>query len=154
MFTKKVFVLSFLALSLLAFGACSDDKDLDTEGPKVTLISPTNDQKFSRGSAILMEFVLEDESGINQYTVDIHWAGDGHGHGSGGAEEGHGKTPDNAYAFKEVYKDASGKVKVEVSLETTAIPADAALGEYHFGVLATDMVGNITQRYADIEIVE
>lgn len=157
MFTKKVLTLSILALSLLSFATCSsDDKDLDTEGPTITLVTPTNEQKYSRGKTIAVEFVLEDPSGIKEYTIDIHSAA-GHSHGSAAkslAMHNEEDENDKPWTFKEIYKDAAGKIKVEVNIETIEIAADATLGEYHFGVLATDLVGNQSIKYIDIEIVE
>jgi hypothetical protein len=55
--------------------------------------------------------------------------------------------PQNEDAFKE------GATHVRVFTQPV-IPADAQEGEYHLGVIATDMLGNESQLYIDIVIKE
>lgn len=153
MLIKKFLSATLVTLFIVGFTACSDDKDVsDTEGPKISLDEPSNGESFKRGKDIHIEFDLEDESGINNYKVDVHW-GEGHSHKSSTLEQG--TTPqDIPWSYQKVYDDKKGQVKAHVHIHSEEIPENAKIGEYHFGILATDLIGNESRKYISIQIVE
>ncbi|MDR2802130.1 MAG: DUF4625 domain-containing protein, partial [Prevotellaceae bacterium] len=78
---KKFFQLAAILLVGLAFSNCNNDENIETNGPEIILEEPEEEQPFTAGSAhgVHMEFDLADESGLNQYKIDIHYGG-GHTH--------------------------------------------------------------------------
>lgn len=153
MLIKKKLLAALIMLSFVAFSACSDDKDpSDTTGPTITLESPNKGDTFHRGKDIHIEFDLEDEDGINNYKVDIHW-GEGHDHRSS-AMNRTSASQDVAWSYQKVYDDKKGQKNAHVHIHTNEIPDNAKLGEYHFGILATDISGNESRKYISIQIVE
>lgn len=156
MLIKRILFTVFLALGFVAFSSCSDDKDeSDTTGPVITLTDPNDGDSFARGEDIHITFDLEDESGLNNYKIDIHW-GEGHTHKS--AVVAHSEPiKEKAWNYLKVYNDdteVKGKKKAHVHIHTDEIPEDAKLGEYHFGVFASDLKGNESKKYITMKIVE
>ncbi|MDR0692769.1 MAG: DUF4625 domain-containing protein [Prevotellaceae bacterium] len=156
MMKTKIFL--YVAIFALAAAACNDDKD--TTGPKITLLQPENEAAFARGGELLIEFRLDDPSGINAYKIDIHYAGEGHEHAHSQAlsitpahEDGEEEEHEEPWEFLEAYTDQKGKTSAHVE-KTLTIPDDIHGGEYHLGILATDTEGNESQVYIDIDIEE
>jgi hypothetical protein len=158
MHTKTFLSLAIFALTL---AACSDDKD--TTGPEITLKQPQNEAAFARGESIPIEFDLADPSGIKEYKIDIHYAGDEHTHDAHShalsiklaAEEAENPWEYEYIQDGQNYDDyKAGETFISVTHTTTTIPATAQEGEYHLGVLATDLEGNESQVYIDIDIKE
>lgn len=149
MITKKILFASLLLLSSISFFSCGDDNDNDTTGPAITLNKPTDESSFSRGDVIALEFDLEDESGINQYKVDIHWGGDHTHKGTKAESEEHIQ-----WSYQQVYSDKKGEKKAHIHINTELIPENAEGGHYHLGIIATDLAGNESKKYIEIEIEE
>lgn len=150
--TKKLFLAALFMATPLFFFSCSDDDDAkDTTGPTITLNKPTDDEAFHLGENIEIDFSLADESGINNYKVDIHWAGDGHVHTSSvtiKVDEAEGTE----WAYQKVYEDKKGQKTAHLIITTDEIPTGTKGGHYHLGILATDLAGNETRKYIEIEI--
>ena len=145
----------YAAIFALAAAACSDDKD--TTGPEITLLQPENEAAFARGGELLIVFDLADPSGVNEYKIDIHYAGEGHEHAHSQSlgitpthEEGEEEEP---WEHLETYTDQNGKTSARVT-KTLTVPGNAQEGEYHLGIQATDLAGNESQVYIDIDIEE
>jgi hypothetical protein len=150
----------YVAIFALAAAACSDDKD--TTGPEITLLQPENEAAFARGDELLIEFELSDPSGINACKIDIHYAGDGHTHSQSlgitptheeGEEEEPWEHQELCTIDIDTNTDLKGKTSARVT-KTLTIPDHAQEGEYHLGILATDLEGNDSQVYIDIDIEE
>ena len=146
----------YVAIFALAAAACSDDKD--TTGPEITLLQPANEDAFARGDEISIEFDLADPSGINEYKIDIHYAGEGHEHAHSqalGVTPTHedGGEEEEPWKFQETYTDQKGKTFAHVEL-TVPVPDNIHGGEYHLGILATDAESNESEAYIDIDIEE
>lgn len=148
MYKKFIYFIS-LSLSLSTFTACNDDDNKDTTGPVINLTDPANEATFKRGEDIHIEGELSDESGINNYKVDIHSA-EGHDHNTLKSTT----AKDIAWTFQKVYEDARGKKNAHIHLHTDIIPENAKTGEYHLGLLVTDVEGNESIKYIEIIITE
>jgi hypothetical protein len=148
---KTKFFLYTAIFAFAATAACSDDKD--TTGPEIRLISPENEAIFTRGDELPIVFELADPSGINEYKIDIHYAGEGHAHSHSLSATLTDEEEEELWVFLETYTSQKGKTSALVTL-TPIIPANAHGGEYHLGILATDMAGNESQAYIDIDIEE
>lgn len=146
--TKNLFFITLLVITSLSFYSCGDDdKTTDTAGPTITLNSPNNDAAFHIGDKVDIKFKLEDESGINNYKVDIHW-GEDHEHKSASVKA----VEEVAWTYTKNFDDKKGQKSAEISISTEAIPANVKGGHYHLGILATDLVGNESRKYIEIEI--
>ena len=150
----------YVAIFALAAAACSDDKD--TTGPEITLLQPENEAAFARGDELLIEFRLDDPSGINEYKIDIHYAGEEHAHAHAHSqalsatpthEDGEEEEHEETWESLETYTDKKGKTSAHVE-KTLTVPDDIHGGEYHLGIQATDLEGNESQVYIDIVIEE
>jgi uncharacterized membrane protein len=143
----KIFL--YVAIFALAAAACSDDKD--TTGPEIELLQPENEAAFTRGDAISIVFELSDPSGINEYKIDIHYAGEEHAHSHALAATLTDEENEVTWTYEQPYTDQKGKTSARVE-KTVNIPDNAHEGEYHLGILATDTEGNESQVYIDIDI--
>lgn len=146
---RKLFISGLTTIFALGFSACGSDDSKDVTGPNISLTKPINDETFTRGEAVRIEFDLADESGINNYKVDIHWS-EGHEHTNTKST----LIEDDNWSFQKVYDDQKGKTKAQVIVYTDQIAANAKSGDYHLGIHATDMLGNESQKYIAIEVAE
>jgi hypothetical protein len=135
-------------LAGMAFGAvaCSND-DKDTTGPVITLAEPEDGETFTAGSksGVHIEFDLADESGLNTFKVDIH-SGEGHSH------ESQAKAAASDWSFQKTYDEAKGLKSHKVHVHSDSIWANATIGDYHFGVSATDVHGNESAIWRTIKV--
>ncbi|MDR3235190.1 MAG: DUF4625 domain-containing protein [Prevotellaceae bacterium] len=140
---KRIMYYASVALLSFTVAACSEEEAKDTSGPVVTLGEPEKGEEFTAGSAggVHMEFDLADESGIGQYSIDIHSAADGHSHSSVVHTSANTGV---AWGYQKVYDDATGLKNHHVHVHSDSIPANALLGDYHLAVRATDIHGNET----------
>lgn len=142
---KKISLL--LVSGLLIFSACKKDKKeetavKDTQKPVITLEKPKDKDHFHPGDKIHAEGTITDNENLSQFKIDIHYAGDGHGHGKRGEEV--------EWEYEKVYT-ISGKS--HTFHEDIIIPENAKHGEYHFIVSALDATGNAAEPIdIDIEI--
>ncbi|KAB1065661.1 DUF4625 domain-containing protein [Salibacter halophilus] len=134
---KKV-SLFMMAISL-AFVSCNKDDDddnnqnTDTIKPVVTVMSPSGHSEFAPGDTIHFEGEAVDDKALSEMKVDIHWAGDGHGHG--GKRASVAEKWDEEFIF-----ELSGR-EYHVH-EHLTIPANADTGMHHLIVTALDKAGN------------
>lgn len=149
---RLLFAASLAILTLLSY-SCGDDKDTtDTTGPKITLKSPSNDDAFHIGDRIDISFDMEDESGINNYKIDIHW-GEDHEHKSASSGTRISELPETkVWSYQKVFDDKKGQKNAEILISTDQIPDNTKGGHYHLGILATDLSGNETRKYIEITI--
>ncbi|MDR0582161.1 MAG: DUF4625 domain-containing protein [Prevotellaceae bacterium] len=149
---KKIFLLAIILLMGLAFSNCKHD---ETDGPVITLEEPEEGQPFTAGSkhGVHMEFDLEDESGLNQYKIDIHYGGD-HTHSLSLQAQPLSELSRAQWSYQKTYDDAKGLKNHHVHVHSDSIPENATLGEYHLGIAATDVHGNETTVYQKFEIVD
>ena len=149
---KKIFLLAIILLVGLAFSNCKHD---ETNGPVITLEEPEEGQPFTAGSkhGVHMEFDLEDESGLNQYKIDIHYGG-GHTHSQSLQTQSLPEQSRADWSFQKTYDDAKGLIKHQVHVHSDSIHLNATLGEYHLGIAATDVHGNETTVYRTFNIVD
>ena len=153
--TKKLlFAVLFVTTPLFFFSCGDDEESTDTTGPTLTLNKPTDDEVFHIGETIDIDFNLEDESGINNYKVDIHW-GEDHEHKSAAiANSTKADVVEVAWTYSKVFDDKKGQKSAHISISTDAIPDNTKSGHYHLGILATDLAGNETRKYIEIVIGE
>jgi hypothetical protein len=145
---------SFLYAAICAVvlsAACSVNDD--TIGPEITLLQPANEAAFTRGDRVTIEFDLADPSGINVCKVDIHYAGGEHAHTHALRAASVEEETEEPWNYQEIYTGLNGQPSAHVTL-TATVPGNAQEGEYHLGILATDVLGNESQVYIDIDIEE
>lgn len=127
---KKI-VTSALMLSLcmsLVFVACKKE---DEEKPVIKVSSPTTGKHYHHNDEIHFKAVIEDNEELKEYKIDIHYAGDGHSHKSGGD---HVK-----WEFEDIVSISGEKAEIDRMIK---VPDNAEEGKYHFIVEATDAAGN------------
>ncbi|MDR0546773.1 MAG: DUF4625 domain-containing protein [Dysgonamonadaceae bacterium] len=141
----------FFVLFLFVTTSCDSDNEKDTSGPTITLIEPEKGEEYKAGDAdgVHIEFDLADESGIEQYKIDIH---DGSGHSHSSTLKADAATI--AWSYQKVYDDAKGLKNHHVHIHSEAIPEAAKLGDYHLMIYATDVLGNESFVYTTIKIVD
>ncbi|MDR0565560.1 MAG: DUF4625 domain-containing protein [Prevotellaceae bacterium] len=132
--------------------ACSND-DKDTTGPVITVDEPVNGDTAHAGEAhgLHIEFDLKDESELNTYKIDIH-SGAGHSHSTSLL-----KAVANDWSYQKMVKMDTveqGLKNHRVHVHSDSIPANATLGEYHLGILATDVHGNESSQYITFYLAE
>jgi hypothetical protein len=145
---------SFLNAAIFAVvlsAACSSDDD--TTGPEIKLLQPVNEAAFMRGDRVTIEFDLADPSGINAYKIDIHYAAGDHAHTHALRAAAAEEDSEEPWSYQASYDDRKGQPSAHVTL-TAVVPNNAQEGEYHLGILATDVLGNESQVYINIDIEE
>jgi hypothetical protein len=154
---KTKFFLYTAIFAFAATAACSDDKD--TTGPEIRLISPENEDVFTRGDELPIVFELADPSGINEYKIDIHYSGGEHAHSHSLSATLTDEEEEEPWEYEYIQDGQAydgykkGETFAHVTL-TPTVPPNAQGGEYHLGILATDMAGNESKVYIDIDIEE
>ncbi|HEY4539813.1 MAG TPA: DUF4625 domain-containing protein [Faecalibacter sp.] len=146
---KKLFKTTlFAASSLFLLTACSDDDAvLDTTKPTITLAKPSDHQAFEFGDVIELQAILNDDTELGSYKIDIHSAGDGHQHRSAQASTAEG------WSYSDI-ADISGK-KEHLLNKSIPIPTgEYAEGHYHLGLIVVDKAGNESQTFIEIVIGE
>ena len=81
---KKLISALFISMAFIACDKDDDDNDTvapDTTPPIVMLTEPHDDESISKGDELHIEGEVTDDRGLAQMKIDIHYAGDGHGHG-------------------------------------------------------------------------
>ncbi|MDR1405795.1 MAG: DUF4625 domain-containing protein [Prevotellaceae bacterium] len=150
---KKIFQLTVAVLAGCALAGCSHDETTETTGPVITLHEPEENQPFTAGNAhgVHLEFDLADESGLNQYKIDIHY-GEGHTHSQALQAQPQAARAD--WSYQKTYEDAKGLKNHHVHVHSDSIPENASLGAYHLGIWATDIHGNESVVYRTFTVVD
>lgn len=140
---KKISLI--LISGLLVFSACKKDKKeetdvKDTQKPVITLEKPKDKDHFHPGDKIHADGTITDNVNLSEFKIDIHYAGDGHGHGKRGEEV--------EWEYVKVFPISGKSHKFH---EHITIPENAKHGEYHFIVYALDAAGNAAD-FVEVEI--
>lgn len=138
---KNIHLILILLIGIFLTSCSNDDDNADTTPPTITIIEPHEDEIFDAGTTMHAEITFSDNVELASYKIDIHHAGDGHGHGGRNIMEEWDYEVEGAL-FGEDYTLHS----------EIAIPEDAEEGEYHFGVFALDTSGNETVVWSEIII--
>jgi hypothetical protein len=144
---------SFLYAAMLAALAAACSINDDTFGPEITLWRPAHEDAFTRGGRIAIEFDLDDPAGVNTYKIDIHYAGGEHVHTHALSVAPAEEVPEEPWNYLIIYDDKRGQTSPQVTL-SVKVPNNAQEGEYHLGILATDLFGNESQVYIDFDIID
>ncbi|MFY0598953.1 MAG: DUF4625 domain-containing protein [Cyclobacteriaceae bacterium] len=128
---KKLLTL-VLGAVLFAVSCDSDDDQVDTTAPTITLNEPENGERFAAGGTLHFDAVFEDDIALATYNVDVHNNFDGHSHGRIAVAE---------FDFEQSYT-ISGRLFD--THEDITISTDATAGPYDFVVKAIDAAGNST----------
>lgn len=142
----KTQLFSLLFVSI-AFISCSDSdsSELDTTKPSILIESPTDHQEVEPGSQLHIKALLQDETALASYKVEIHSAGDGHQHRT--------IMLDNAiaFAYENVFQ-IEGNPKSHQIDYFISIPENAKEDHYHVGIFCIDAAGNQSQQFVEIFI--
>lgn len=133
---KKLIPALFISMAFIACDKDDDDNNgiaPDTTPPVVTLTEPHDDESIARGTDLHVEGEITDDRGLAQMKIDIHYAGDGHGHG--------GKTS-MEFEYEAVITISGTKWQFH---EDIAIPNEADTGKHHLIIYALDAAGNQAQ---------
>lgn len=150
---KLLFILPVLSI---AFLACEKD-DVDTSVPTIDIVSPIMEQEFEPHDEIAVQAIFTDNEELKSYKIDIHFAGEhDHTKKSADSEEGHPWTYEKSFDFE------AGLKEITISDLLIEVPDSVmgeegkfepiAHGEYHFGVVCTDVAGNEAHQFVDIII--
>ncbi|WP_010136428.1 DUF4625 domain-containing protein [Ochrovirga pacifica] len=156
--TQKI---SFLAITLFLFNACSSDSDIDKDLEKPTLTIqfdeafPKACEQLQRGQTYTFKAKATDNVGLVAYSIDVHHNFDHHTHDDQGVECDLGpiKTPVNPFLFKKNFTLEQQPTAYELSI-TVEIPNNIDVGDYHCAYSITDQTGWQTQTSIDIKIIE
>ena len=126
---KKI-TLTLLAVSTFMLSCTKDDdNNEDLTKPQAALILPIEDETVNVGDSLFISGTLTDNEGLAQATMELHPAGDGHGH----------KTIAEEWEW-DTLMTLSGKEATFSFYKV--IPAAADSGLYHFTLASLDKAGN------------
>ena len=137
-----------LVLVAVAFVSCSDDDStLDTQKPTITVQSPTTNQEVEPGTQLNIKAMLQDETALASYKIEIHSAEDGHEHKAFGAKEA------EDFHYEETFQVAGNSKNYQVDYNIN-VPVGVAEEHYHVGIFCIDAAGNQSQQFVEIFIGE
>ena len=142
----KTQLFSLLFVSI-AFVSCSDSdsSDLDTQKPTISIQSPMDHQEVEPGTELNIQALLQDETALASYKVEIHAAGDGHEHRTIALDN---KVP---FTYENVFQIESNPKSYQVDY-SISIPENAKEDHYHVGIFCIDAAGNQSQQFVEIFI--
>ena len=142
---NSILKYTFITLSALFISSCAEDSmDLDTTKPEINLISPKDEAHFHLGDEITIEAILKDNVELGAVKVEIHSAGDGHQHKSAAVN----------WEYDAEEAIPSGKIE-HTFTHKVKIPAEGIKdGHYHLGIFLIDKVGNQSQSFIEIDVVD
>lgn len=154
---KKTVITAISTLLMLsAFYACDNNDDDKSAKPTITYLSPEKDAHYHLGDNLEVASTIKSEAGIREIKIDIHY-GEGHSHdenGEGHEDHDHDDIVDgNAWTESTIITEAENKMEYNLTKNYT-IPADAAVGHYHVGILVTDKENQEVKEYRTIEIAK
>jgi hypothetical protein len=142
---KRFFLFMILSLVVLS---CNDDEEEDLAAPRIDVNSPQNGQKFDAGGYIPFEALFSDNRSLATFSIDIHNAFDGHGHGRIAEDPNLIK-----FSYGENFALPGETAHLVTMPEEIEVPENTMAGPYHFIVQAIDAEGNATS-YQDGSIIE
>ncbi|MCW3806311.1 DUF4625 domain-containing protein [Plebeiibacterium marinum] len=157
---KKLFYI-IPVLALLSFVSCSDEDDIDTTKPAISIISPADEDGFEPGDEISFSCMFSDDTELASYKIEIHSNFDGHDHEHTAVmkqafeEEGHEWSYSKTYTFETgqtVVNVEDLKIQIPATITHEGVEEEVAEGDYHFGVHVADVAGNETSVFVAIEI--
>ena len=143
---KQVFL--WIMIVVMTLSCNDDDAEQDLTAPQINVNSPQDEELIAAGGYLSFEALFSDDRALSTYSIDIHNAFDGHGHGR------KAEDPDLIkFSYRENF-DLPGETAHLVALpEEISIPEQTMAGPYHFIVQAIDAAGNATS-YQDGSNVE
>ena len=152
---KKTIITVFSTILMFtAFVACDNDEKNDSDQPSIVYLSPDKDAHYLVGGSLEVASDIKAQAGIKEIKIDIHYgAGHSHDHSSVRTED-HGHDHEevaNAWSQSRIITEAGNKTNYSLS-EYFTIPNDAALGDYHVGILVTDNENREVKEYRTIKI--
>ena len=146
---KHIVVISFLSI-LVVFASCKKD-DVDNTKPTITVVEPADDAVLHPGEEIHFDCEFADDVELKSYKIDIHINEDGHGHTKTIFES------ENAWTYNNTWNFEAGKKNADIHHHEIVIPEiidgqEIKHGHYHFGVYCTDVAGNESNVFIEIEI--
>ena len=149
-FNKNIFYL-FTITAALGLTSCSDDDSsdgLDNQAPVVTIHEPTTDEAVAVGGEVHLDVELEDDVELASYKIEVHNDFDGHDH-----DRPFGVEQTIPWSLSQTQELEPGQTTYNIH-EHLEVPANAAEGAYHLGIIALDQAGNQTEAYVEIIVGE
>ena len=149
-FNKNIFYL-FTITAILGLSSCSDDDSnngLDDQAPVITINEPTDDEAVAVGGEVHLDVDLEDDIELASYKIEIHNNFDGHTH-----DRSAGVNQTIPWSLNQTQDLEPGQTTFNIH-EHLEVPANAAEGAYHLGIIALDQAGNQTEAYVEIIVGE
>ena len=142
----KTKFVAFLFVSFAVVSCSSDSSsDLDTTKPTIAIESPTDHQEVEPGSQLQIKALLQDDTALASYKVEIHSAGDGHQHRNVSLDN---KVP---FTYENVF-EIEGNPKSHQIDYSISVPENAKEDHYHVGIFCIDAAGNQSQQFVEIFI--
>ena len=149
---KKIINMSLLmaliTILTLSFNACGSDDDKDMTPPVISAdgitANPINCQQYHPGDVIPFHYVMLDNQELGNFNIEIH----NHDHEMGECDDDeeheheheHEHSEGNAWVYNRDFTIPAGQRQYDARVDIP-IPADAALGDYHFMIRLTDRAG-------------
>ena len=136
-------------LGVLTFSATScGSEDGDTTKPAINVIEPEEDAQLLIGDedGVHFEADFSDDTALKSYKIEIHYAADGHTHGTPKLQE---STVN--FTFNKSY-ELGGLRNTHIHHHDIKIPENATPGHYHLMVYVTDVAGNQAYIARDIDL--
>lgn len=162
---KKIINMSLLmaliTILTLSFNACGSDDDKDMTPPVISAdgitANPINCQQYHPGDVIPFHYVMLDNQELGNFNIEVHNNFDHHTHSTEADDHDHdhemGECDDdeehehehehsegNAWVYNHDFTIPAGQRQYDARVDIP-IPADAALGDYHFMIRLTDRAG-------------
>lgn len=132
--TKLLIAIFCLSVCMFSSQAVISPETSHSNGPRITLIAPGENDILQIGKAIHFDMDLADENMLANYRVEIHENFDGHAHNNPETDKVYPNIFDKTY-------DVSGSKTKQVHHHGIVIPANAKEGFYHFIITCTNADG-------------
>ena len=158
-------LMALITIFTLSFNACGSDDDKDMTPPVISAdgitANPINCQQYHPGDVIPFHYVMLDNQELGNFNIEIHNNFDHHTHSTEADDHDHdhemGECDDdeehehenehehehsegNAWVYNRDFTIPAGQRQYDARVDIP-IPADAALGDYHFMIRLTDRAG-------------
>ena len=152
-------LMALITILTLSFNACGSDDDKDMTPPVISAdgitANPINCQQYHPGDVIPFHYVMLDNQELGNFNIEIHNNFDHHTHSTEADDHDHdhemGECDDdeehehehsegNAWVYNRDFTIPAGQRQYDARVDIP-IPADAALGDYHFMIRLTDRAG-------------
>ncbi len=139
------FIYAFAVVTALFSVSCSsdDNSEPDTQKPTIMVNQPTDGEVFHSGDKIHAEVDFTDNIELASYKIDIHFAGDGHGHKLASPSD----YQPWVFETSGVISGKNDHIYLQID-----IPENIEEEHYHFGVYALDKAGNQNVVWIELDI--